>query len=359
MPFVGAVERGGQRALRLVSREPRGDDAALTVAFRIADQHGLQPLPRGQVALVDLVGQELAHHLTAAVERRDRIELRRHIDRRGTGTAVTRPGPMRQHQRRQHVRGGGRRADDVQADRGRAVTVAGLHDRLEHSQRAPAQRVEGLRRPGVAGQHFDQPCVLLGRAPLLPLGIIEPLRDHGVMHAGVLAQVERRQVKAESVDAIQEPAHQEVAGVRAAIGAQALGDQGDIAAELRRPLVAVGTTLEGIAEPLGDLPEECPVRHRVVPRGRQPRCPRQERAVFLDAPRHCRAYADAASALRELLRQRLAFVEIVVDDDLLLPRQGFADALGVHVGGAVHVATHPGAEADQQWQFQGLGVGSI
>ncbi len=153
------------------------------------------------MALVNLVGQQLAHYAPAALEGRHGIELWRHVNRRAAGAPVTRPGPVRQYQRRQHVSGGGGRADDVQADRIGTVAMAGLHDRLEHRQRAPTQGIEGLSRTGVAGQHVDQARMLLGRAPFPPLWIVEPLCDHGVVHAGMLAQIERRQVESESVDA--------------------------------------------------------------------------------------------------------------------------------------------------------------
>ena len=53
----------------------------------------------------------------------------------------------------------------------------------------------------------------------------------------------------------------------------------------------------------------------------------------------------AAGALRQQLREVLALAEVGVDDDLLLARQRLADGLGVHVRVAVHVAAHPGAEA--------------
>ena len=93
--------------------------------------------------------------------------------------------------------------------------------------------------------------------------------------------------------------------------------------------------------------------------GRESGCARQQSAVFLDAPRDRRGHADPRGALRQLLRQRLAFTEVVVDDDLLLAGQSLANALGVHVGGAVHVAAHPGAEAHDQWQFQRLRIGAV
>ena len=85
-----------------------------------------------------------------------------------------------------------------------------------------------------------------------------------------------------------------------------------------------------------------------MPRGRESGRARQQRAVFLNPSGHRRRYAHAHGALRQLLCQSLALIEIVVDYYLLLARQSLADALGVHVSGAVHIAAHPGAEAHQQ-----------
>ena len=273
--------------------------------------------------------------------------------------AVTRAGPVRQHQRRKHVGGRGGGADDVQADRVRPVAVAPLHDRLEHRQRAASQGIETAPGSGIARQHLDQAGQLFAGIALLPFGIVQALRQHGMMDAGVLAQVERRQVEPEGVDARQQAPHQEAAGMQPAIGAQAVDDQGDVAAQLRQPVVAVGPAVERVAQAFGDLPEEHAVRHAIMAQRRQRRRAGQQRAVLVDAARQRRRYRHAPGTLRQLLRQRLAFLEILVDDDLLLPRQRLADALGMHIGGAIHVTAHPAAEAHQQRQLQRVGVDAI
>src|ERR1700693_5378551 len=71
--------------------------------------------------------------------------------------------------------------------------------------------------------------------------------------------------------------------------------------------------------------------------------------VMARAPGSSRVYrstrlVSSAGALRQALRDVLALLEIAGDDHLLLARQRLADALGVHVGIAVHVATRPGSE---------------
>ena len=59
--------------------------------------------------------------------------------------------------------------------------------------------------------------------------------------------------------------------------------------------------------------------------------------------------------MRQALRELLAFLKIGVDNQLLLAREGFADALGVHVQGGLHVAADPGAEAQYQRQLDIMG----
>src|SRR5205814_5299816 len=66
--------------------------------------------------------------------------------------------------------------------------------------------------------------------------------------------------------------------------------------------------------------------------------------VLLDPLGQLAGRRHAAGALRQTLRDALALLEIAVDDHLLLARQRLADALGVHVGVAVHVAARPGSD---------------
>jgi len=175
--------------------------------------------------------------------------------------------------------------------------------------------------------------------------IVEALADHAVMDLGLLAQVERGQVEAEGLDAADQPLHVAPAGVETAIGAQRARDQLEIAQELLRALVAVRPALVGEPQALAELPEEHAVRHAIVAHRRDALRTRDQRGIQLDALRELGHHRAAARALRQQLRQRLALAEVRVDDDLLLARQRLADGLGVHVGVAVHVATHPGAEA--------------
>src|SRR5215207_4032655 len=81
--------------------------------------------------------------------------------------------------------------------------------------------------------------------------------------------------------------------------------------------------------------------------------------MYSSMPREHRHHIDAACTLGEPLRERLAFVEITVDDHLLLARQCLANAFGVYVRVAIHIPADPGAEADQRWQLDGVGRHAI
>src|SRR5690606_9960009 len=92
---------------------------------------------------------------------------------------------------------------------------------------------------------------------------------------------------------------------------------------------------------LAYLGEEHAVRHPVMTRGRRRPGARQQTRILFDSLRQRGRYTDAARALREPLSQLLAFLEIGVDDHLLLAGKRLSNRLGVHVGVAIHVATDP------------------
>ena len=100
------------------------------------------------------------------------------------------------------------------------------------------------------------------------LRIVQPLADHAMVDLGLLAQIERGQVKAESLHAPDQALHVGPAGVEAAIRLEAGGDEFEVAQELLRPFVTIGPAVVGEPQPLGHLPEEHAIRHAIVARGR-------------------------------------------------------------------------------------------
>ncbi len=68
---------------------------------------------------------------------------------------------------------------------------------------------------------------------------------------------------------------------------------------------------------------------------------------------------DAAGALRQLLGERLALLDVGAEDDAVLAIQGLADGLAVHVRVAVHVAADPGAKSDDARQLDRLRIDAV
>ena len=171
------------------------------------------------------------------------LELRRDVQGDLAGDAVVGLGPARQQQRREHVVGALRAADDVVADGVRPVAVPRLQDGVEHPERALAERIQLHLDAGVALEACARGRGARRRARH-PLRIVESLADDLVEHLGVLAHIERGQVKAEGVDAAHQALDVEPAGV-AACWLEAGGDELEIVAELPRTLVAIRAALVG------------------------------------------------------------------------------------------------------------------
>ena len=93
-----------------------------------------------------------------------------------------------------------------------------LCDILENCQRALANGVQFALRSLVTDQRIDNPHMPVAMAALQPVWVVETGRNHLVVHGGVLADIQRRQMKAESRDAAQQPLHRVVARMQAAIG---------------------------------------------------------------------------------------------------------------------------------------------
>ena len=73
--------------------------------------------------------------------------------------------------------------------------------------------------------------------PLLPVVDAQTLADHLAVHHGILAHIERDQVKAERGNTSQQSAHGEKTRVLSFVRLEAVLDQLDIGLKLRRALV--------------------------------------------------------------------------------------------------------------------------
>ena len=73
----------------------------------------------------------------------------------------------------------------------------------------------------------------------IQFGSSSPCADHAMMDLGLLAQVERREMKTESLHAPDQALHVGPAGVEALVRLETGGDELEVAQELLRPLVAI------------------------------------------------------------------------------------------------------------------------
>ena len=193
--------------------------------------------------------------------------------------------PARQQQRREHVVRALRAAHHVVADGVLPVAMPRLQDRFEHAERAAPERVELHLDAGIALDGLHQQVVPLGGRARHPVRVVEPLADDAMMDLGVLAQVERGQVKPEGFHAPDQPLHVAPAGVKSLVRLQAGRDQLEIAQELLRTFVAIRPAVVGETQPFGHLPQEHAVRHAVVAHGRDAERAGNQRGVQLDALR--------------------------------------------------------------------------
>ena len=141
------------------------------------------------------------------------------------------------------------------------------------------------------------------------------------MRVRVLADVERGEMKAESAHATDQTAHLEHAGVLALVGAQAVGDEIEVAEELVRRIVVIGARRRRwrAAAPSPGRETHDTACDRAAP-GDSAASAGQQGPVLLDARLQRFRDADARRALRQRLGQALAFEEVAVDDDLLMTR---------------------------------------
>ncbi len=117
--------------------------------------------------------------------------------------------------------------DHVGVDRPRPVEDAGGGGRAQHRQLAQRLvRIVGQRRserPQRRQLRLQQPATLASARPAVVVagaGNLQQLGDDPLVHVGVLAQVERRQVEAEAVDCADQVGEPAVREERAVVGDQ-------------------------------------------------------------------------------------------------------------------------------------------
>ena len=299
---------------------------------------------RRQVPPVGRLLVQPPQHVTGLLERRDRFEQRRHVERTFARPFVGDVGPPGEQQHRHDILGTLRTAHDVVTDGARTEFVARLGNGFEHPQAAAPDGIERAGRTLITSQQvaqLEQP--LCGRQRR-PAGHAEPLLDHVIVHMGMLGDIERGEMEPEGPHPAHEAPYQEIACMPAAILDQAVGRELNVREQLIRIGIAVRTSIVRGLQPLANLAEEDPVRLPIMPGGCQFLRARQQRAVGVDAPRQRRAHCNAIRALAQGLGKRNALIEVGGDDQLLMALQGVADRLAMHIGVAVHVAADPRTE---------------
>jgi hypothetical protein len=246
----GVARHLEQPLLRAMERPPRRHQPAVLRRVAVAEHDHLAAL--AEMAAIERVGEQLAHHLRRrlqvahGLEQRADLEVRVDIalDARALGAAlvaalgVTRRRPAIEREHAQQVIGAVRHADDERPDRVRAEAAAALAQDAEDVEDAGDRGVTRRHRAGLPSIGRDrlelrpQPRRSLRRRPSLPPRIADQPGDHLAMHARVLPHVERRQVEAEGADASRQPAHPEQAGARTVVAHEAGRDQLEIGEQL-------------------------------------------------------------------------------------------------------------------------------
>ncbi len=160
----------------------------------------------------------------------------------------------------------------------------------------------------------------------------------------MLRDIQGCEVEPERAHAPHEAAHQEIAGVPAAIGREAVGGELDVRKQLVRALIGVGPSVVGGLETFADLAEKNAVRLPIVTCGHQFLGSRKQARICIDAARERCTDFYPVGALAQCFRKLAALVEIRRHDQLLMAVQRLANGLAVHVAVAVHVAADPGSE---------------
>ncbi len=198
-----APQRRGERRLGPVDGVPRVADAPFLADVGMSEHHALASAARREMSLVGRIGEQQAHQIGTAFQGVEAFKHRGHIHGRLPGTLVPGLGPAGQQQHRQHIIDTQHPADDVIPDGVRSVAMPALHQRFEDAAAAASLRIQLHARTHVARERRAQEFLAFQPRALHPQRIPGALRNDLVMHAGVLTDIQCRQVKAEGVHAAQ------------------------------------------------------------------------------------------------------------------------------------------------------------
>ena len=191
--------------LRLLQAPRARPVAAVLVAVGVAEHDLLEATARREVRRVGRIREESGHHRLGAFEILDRLEERHHVERRMHGVARAAP-ESRFAVQQQHLEKIARcvgHADHGSADRRRISLDRRPHDlerREQFARRLACRRTAAEQRP--VGREFPREDAAPRR--LVERGVVaadsaggKQFRHRRLVHAAVLADVERGQMQAE------------------------------------------------------------------------------------------------------------------------------------------------------------------
>ena len=170
------------------------------------------------------------------------------------------------------------------------------------------------------------------------------------MHARFPAYVQPCQMEAEGLHPPQQTLHGKAAGMFAAIGTQAVEDQLQIVDQFGGAGVGAAAIIQRGLQACAHAVVEQAVRHVGMARARLHL--RQQLLVLRHACLQRITNAHSLGRLAEQAGQLQQFLLVAPQHCPPLCIQRVADGGGIHVRVAVHVAAHPGAEAQQARQRQ-------
>ena len=175
------------------------------------------------------------------------------------------------------------------------------------------------------------------------------------MHARFLTHVQPRKMETERFHPPQQALHGEATGMFAAVGAQAVEDQLQILDQFIRTGVGAFAVIQCGLQACTHAVIEQAVGHVGMAWARLHL--RQQLLVVRHARLQGITDTHPLGGLAEQAGQLQQFLLVAPEHRLPLRIQRIADGVGIHVRVAVHVAAHPGAEAQQARQRQFFAVG--
>ncbi len=248
-PHAVALEHLHQLGLRLVQFPAGGEEAAVLVRIRIAQHHLLRLAARVQQHAPDRNREQAVHDARGVAQVADRFEQRDDIHRRLPLMHVEQADLLQDEGDFQHVGHAVGLRDDVVRQRSLAVQLVhlggGARDRqlaLGFGRELHEGRGQRARRAQFVDQHLDTLLLAQFEVVAADVGVGQQFGDHALVHVGVLAQVECRQVEAEHARGVAQPAQAAARDQRRLVTDQRVVDHVEVAHELFGVAVGVGVT---------------------------------------------------------------------------------------------------------------------